>query len=101
MTRPQVPPAWWASWEGEDQPPPTHVVEFRPVVRVQLAVAPGADAEAVAGAAVAAWQAALHGYDDQGRRWEAEFWGAGAGDAALVLGVEVVAATASVHPREP
>ena len=99
MTRPssQAPAAWWDSGGGRDDPPPSHVVEFRPVLRVRLALAPGADAEAVARAAAAYWAAALHGYDGQGRRWEAEFWGAGAGDDALVLGVEVVASEHSIE----
>lgn len=88
--------AWWEGDGGRDDPPPTHVVEFRPVVRVHVAMAPGADATAVAQSAAAYWAAALHGYDNQGRRWEAEFWGAGASDDALVLGVEVVAAEHSI-----
>ncbi len=88
---------WWASWEEEDRPP-THVVEFRPVVRVRLAVAEGADADEVARTAAARWEAALHGYDERGNRAEAEFWGAGAGDDALVLGVEVLASELSVRP---
>ena len=88
---------WWAGWEEEDRPP-THVVEFRPVVRIRLAVAEGADADEVARTAAARWAAALHGYDERGNRAEAEFWGAGAGDDALVLGVEVVASELSVRP---
>ena len=88
---------WWASWEEEDRPP-THVVEFRPVVRIRLAVAEGADPNQVARAAAIRWETALHGYDDRGNRSEAEFWGAGAGDDALVLGVEVVASQLSVRP---
>ncbi|MFP5319472.1 MAG: hypothetical protein ACLGI2_14420 [Acidimicrobiia bacterium] len=97
MTRSSPSPAWWDSGEGRDDPPPSHVVEFRPVLRVRLAVAPDADAEAVARAAAEYWAAALHGYDSEGRRWEAEFWGAGAGDDALVLGVEVVASDHSIE----
>jgi hypothetical protein len=89
---------WWVNGEGRDDPPPTHVIEFRPVLRVELAVAPGADAEAVARAAAVQWAAALHGYDSEGRRWEPEFWGVGAGDDALVLGVEAQDATAEVRP---
>ena len=88
---------WWAGWEEEDRPP-TNVVDFRPVVRIRLAVAEGADADEVARTAAARWEAALHGYDEQGNRAEAEFWGAGAGDDALVLGVEIVAGELSVRP---
>ena len=89
-----APTAWWEEAGGD--PPPTHLVEFRPVLRVRLALAPGADPVAVARDAAAYWAAALHGYDRRGRRWEAEFWGAGASDDALVLGVEVVGAAHSI-----
>ena len=88
---------WWASWEEEDRPP-THVVEFRPVVRIRLAVAEGADADEVARTAAARWETALHGYDEGGNRAEAGFWGAGAGHDVLVLGLEVVASDVAVRP---
>ena len=91
--------AWWESAAGGDDPPPTHVVEFRLVLRVRVAVVPDADAEAVAADAAARWAAALHGYGPGGERDEAEFWGAGAGPDAVVLGVEVAAADASVRPE--
>jgi hypothetical protein len=45
---------WWSTCEVAD-PEATHVVTFRPVVRVRLALVPGADAEEVIAGAVASW----------------------------------------------
>ncbi|MDQ3574582.1 MAG: hypothetical protein M3404_06625 [Actinomycetota bacterium] len=92
--------AWWARWQEED-PPATHVVTFRPVIRARLAVAPGADPTAVIEAAAASWDAALHSHDQAGNRWLADFWSHELGEDALVLSVESLDSTSCVEAERP
>jgi len=89
---------WWLATESED-PPTSHVVTFRPVVRVRLALAPGADESQVIAAAIAAWKDGLASKEGP-VSWVAELWQRPLGDDGLVVGVEVVAADAAVEREE-
>ena len=88
--------AWWSRWERED-PPATHLVTFRPVVQVRVALAPGVDPDRVLAEAVAAWAGELSGEEPAEDRARAECWGASLGDAGLVVGVEHIDAGYSVE----
>lgn len=88
--------AWWSRWERDD-PPATHVVTFRPVVQVRLALAPGVDADRVIAEAVAAWAGELSGDETPDGRGRAEFWGASLGDAGVVVEVDNIDAGYAVE----
>lgn len=90
---------WWLATETED-PAPTHIITFRPVLRVRLALAPGADATRVIAAAVAAWTDGLSSTEEGPVAWAAELWQRPLGDDGLVVGVEVVAAETDVETEE-
>ena len=81
---------WWSTCEVAD-PEVTHVVTFRPVVRVRLALAPGADAEVVIAGAVASWTQELASTDDGDGRLSSELWGTALAGEGVVVAVDVVA----------
>jgi hypothetical protein len=81
---------WWSTCEVAD-PEATHVVTFRPVVRVRLALVPGADAEEVIAGAVASWTEELASTPDGDGRWSSELWGTDLAGEGVVLDVDVVA----------
>lgn len=80
---------WWSACELAD-PEATHVVTFRPVVRVRLALVPGADGAAVIAGAVAAWTEELASTDDGDGRWSSELWGSALAGEGMVVDVDVV-----------
>lgn len=88
--------AWWSRWEHED-PPATHVVTFRPVVQVRLALAPGVDPGRVIAEAARAWAGELSDQEAAGRRGRPEFWGASLGDSGLVVEVEHIDASYTIE----
>ena len=90
---------WWLATELED-PEPTHVVTFRPVVRVRLALAPGAEASEVVAAAAAAWRRALSTAEGGPVAWTEQLWQQPLGDHGLVVRVEVPDAEVHVDPNE-
>ena len=81
---------WWSACELAD-PEATHVVTFRPVVRVRLALVPAADAAVVIAGAVAAWTEELGGTDRGDGRWSSELWGSALSGEGMVVDVDVVA----------
>lgn len=81
---------WWETCEIGD-PEVTHVVTFRPVVRVRLALAPGADAGAAVARAVASWTEELASTDIGDGRWSSELWGSALVGDGVVIDVDVVA----------
>ncbi|MFN2505155.1 MAG: hypothetical protein ABR540_13175 [Acidimicrobiales bacterium] len=81
---------WWATCEDDD-PEATHEITFRPVVRVRLALAPGADATAVIAGAVASWTQELASTDDGDGRWSSELWGTALEGEGVVVNVDVAA----------
>lgn len=72
---------------------PTRVVIFRPVVRVELAVAPGVGAEEATTVAIASWAAALSGTDDAGQPAAAGWWSHDLHEVAEVVSVELQGAS--------
>lgn len=72
---------------------PTRVVIFRPVVRVELAVAPGVCAEEATTVAIASWAAALSGADDSGAPAAAAWWAEDLHEVAEVVSVELQGAS--------
>ena len=90
---------WWLAAETRD-PEVTHVVTFRPVVRIRLALVPGAKASEVIEAAAAAWRAGLSSAEEGPVAWSAELWQRPLGDDGLVVGVEVVASEMAVECQE-
>jgi len=69
------------------------VVEFRPVLRVELAPVVGVGDEEVVATAIAAWTRALAGADRTGRPAEADWWGAApVVDVAQLVGLQMVGA---------
>lgn len=81
---------WWSTCEVAD-PETTHEVTFRPVVRVRLALAPGADPAAVIAGAVASWTEELASTADGDGRWSSELWGTALAGEGVVVDVDVVA----------
>lgn len=97
MTRAKHPGAsagepWWADTDAV-----THVVVFRPVVRLHVAVAPGADPEATIASAVEAWTAVLSGAGEEGRVVD-EPWVSGTAAELLVVEVEALRVSHSIEP---
>ncbi len=88
---------WWLATELTD-PEVTHVVTFRPVVRVALALAPGAEASEVIAAATAAWRAALASAEGGPVAWSEQLWQRPLGDHGLVVRVEIP--DAEVHVED-
>ena len=72
---------------------PTRVVVFRPVVRVELAPAPGVGAEEATTVAIASWAAALSGTDDAGAPAAAPWWAQDLHEVAEVVSVELQGAS--------
>ena len=72
---------------------PTRVVTFRPVVRVELAVAPGVGAEEATTIAIASWAAALSGTDDAGAPAAAPWWARDLHEVAHIVSVELQGAS--------
>ena len=81
---------WWSTCELAD-PEVTHEVTLRPVVRVRLALAPGADVAAVIAGAVASWTQELASTPDVNGRWSSELWGTALEGEGVVVDVDVVA----------
>lgn len=90
MTLPAEP--WWT-----DADAPTHVVVFRPVVRLHVAVAPGADPETAIATAVEAWTGVLGGASEEGPVVD-EPWVPGSVGEVLVVRVEMLRASHSADP---
>lgn len=90
MTSPAEP--WWA-----DADAPTHVVVFRPVVRLHVAVAPDADPETAIASAVEAWTGVLGGAPEEGPVVD-EPWVSGTVGEVLVVRVEALRVSHSVEP---
>ena len=72
---------------------PTRVVIFQPVLRVELAPAPGAGAEEATTVAVASWSAALSGTDDAAAPAAAAWWSNDLHEVAEVVSVELQGAS--------
>lgn len=78
------------SGRGEVSPDrPTRIVIFRPVVRVELVLAPGVGAEEATTVAIASWSAALSGTDDAGEPAAAGWWAQDLHEVAQVVSVEL------------
>ena len=71
----------------------TRVVIFTPIVRVELAVAPGVGAEEATTIAIASWAAALSGTDDAGAPAAAPWWAQDLHEVAQIVSVELQGAS--------
>lgn len=72
------------------------VIEFRPVVRVELAPLDDIGDEEAALSAIDTWSRLLAGADETGRPGEADWWGVALVDVAVVVRVQLVAVSWSV-----